>query len=70
MTTERINQSSDRIKASRRTMLETEELGVSIVQDLHQQRQSLLYASNTVYSLPPIFCMVGIKCLCDIDFRK
>lgn len=70
MTTERINQSSDRIKASRRTMLETEELGVSIVQDLHQQRQSLLYASNTVYSLPSIFCMVKIKCLCDIGFRK
>lgn len=70
MTTERINQSSDRIKASRRTMLETEELGVSIVQDLHQQRQSLLYASNTVYHLPSIFCMVRIKCLCDIGFRK
>lgn len=70
MTTERINQSSDRIKASRRTMLETEELGVSIVQDLHQQRQSLLYASNTVYFLPSTFCMAGIKCLCDIGFRK
>ncbi|KAK9926048.1 hypothetical protein M0R45_023302 [Rubus argutus] len=51
MTTERINQSSDRIKASRRTMLETEELGVSIVQDLHQQRQSLLYASNTLHGV-------------------
>lgn len=29
-------------------MLETEELGVSILQDLHQQRQSLLHAHNTV----------------------
>ncbi|KAH1038485.1 hypothetical protein J1N35_040228 [Gossypium stocksii] len=47
-TTERLNQSSDRIKDSRRTMLETEELGVSILQDLHSQRQSLLHANNTV----------------------
>ncbi|XP_004299332.1 PREDICTED: vesicle transport v-SNARE 13-like [Fragaria vesca subsp. vesca] len=51
MGTERINQSSDRIKASRRTVLETEELGVSILQDLHQQRQSLLHASNTLHGL-------------------
>jgi len=29
-------------------MLETEELGVSILQDLHSQRQSLLHANNTV----------------------
>lgn len=51
MTTERLNQSTDRIKESRRTMLETEELGVSILQDLHQQRQSLLHAHNTVSPL-------------------
>ena len=48
MTTERLNQSTDRIKESRRTMLETEDLGVSILQDLHQQRQSLLHAHTTV----------------------
>ena len=48
MSTERLNLSSERIKDSRRTMLETEELGVSILQDLHQQRQSLLHAHNTV----------------------
>ncbi|OMO79371.1 hypothetical protein CCACVL1_13723 [Corchorus capsularis] len=48
MTTERLNQSSDRIKDSRRTMLETEELGVSILQDLHSQRQALLHANNTM----------------------
>ncbi|KAH9721984.1 V-SNARE domain-containing protein [Citrus sinensis] len=47
MSTERLNHSTDRIKESRRTMLETEELGVSILQDLHQQRQSLLHAHNT-----------------------
>uniref|UniRef100_A0A0E0DNR5 Vesicle transport v-SNARE N-terminal domain-containing protein n=1 Tax=Oryza meridionalis TaxID=40149 RepID=A0A0E0DNR5_9ORYZ len=48
MTTERLNQSNDKIKESRRTILETEELGVSILQDLHQQRQSLLHAHTTV----------------------
>ncbi|KAI4389045.1 hypothetical protein MLD38_001309 [Melastoma candidum] len=51
MTTERLNQSTDRIKESRRTMLETEELGVSILQDLHQQRQSLLHANNTLHGV-------------------
>ncbi|GAV71538.1 V-SNARE domain-containing protein/V-SNARE_C domain-containing protein [Cephalotus follicularis] len=51
MTTERLNQSSSRIKESRRTMLETEELGVSILQDLHQQRQSLLHAHNTIHGV-------------------
>ena len=47
-TTERLGKSGDRIKESRRTMLETEELGVSILQDLHSQRQSLLHANNMV----------------------
>lgn len=51
MSTERLNQSSERIKQGRRTMLETEELGVSILQDLHQQRQSLLHAHNTVHGV-------------------
>ncbi|KAM0949002.1 putative GOSR2/Membrin/Bos1, vesicle transport v-SNARE domain superfamily [Dioscorea sansibarensis] len=51
MSTERINQSSERIKESRRTTLETEELGVSILQDLHQQRQSLLHAHNTLHGV-------------------
>ncbi|KAJ6369925.1 hypothetical protein OIU76_028229 [Salix suchowensis] len=50
-TTEKLNQSGDRIKDSRRTMLETEELGVSILQDLHQQRQSLLHAHNTLHGV-------------------
>uniref|UniRef100_A0A2P2NGD3 Vesicle transport V-snare protein vti1a n=1 Tax=Rhizophora mucronata TaxID=61149 RepID=A0A2P2NGD3_RHIMU len=50
-TTERLNQSSDRIKDGRRTMLETEELGVSILQDLHQQRQSLLHTHNTLHGV-------------------
>jgi len=46
--TERLNKTGERVKDSRRTMLETEELGVSILQDLHSQRQSLLHAHNTV----------------------
>ncbi|KAL4186391.1 hypothetical protein AMTRI_Chr09g13900 [Amborella trichopoda] len=49
--TERLSQSSERVKESRRTMLETEELGVSILQDLHQQRQSLLHAHNTLHGV-------------------
>ncbi|RYR46675.1 hypothetical protein Ahy_A07g032445 [Arachis hypogaea] len=38
MFTERLNLSFERIKESRRSMLETEELGASNLQDLHQQR--------------------------------
>uniref|UniRef100_A0A0A9GWC0 Vesicle transport v-SNARE 13 n=1 Tax=Arundo donax TaxID=35708 RepID=A0A0A9GWC0_ARUDO len=51
MTTERLNQSTDRIKESRRTMLETEDLGASILQELHQQRQSLLHAHDTLHGV-------------------
>jgi vesicle transport through interaction with t-SNAREs protein 1 len=37
-------------------MLETEELGVSVLEDLHQQRQTLLHAHNKVLHLifPPL----------------
>ncbi|CAI8591854.1 unnamed protein product [Vicia faba] len=49
--TERLNKSGDRIKDSRRTMLETEELGVSILSDLHSQRQSLLHAHDTLHGV-------------------
>ncbi|CAN4086310.1 unnamed protein product [Withania somnifera] len=51
MSTERLNHSSDKIRESRRTMLETEDLGVSILQDLHQQRQSLLHAHETLHGV-------------------
>lgn len=51
MSTERLNKSSDRIRESRKVMLETEDLGVSILQDLHQQRQSLLHAHNTLHGV-------------------
>lgn len=53
MSTERLNQSGERIKESKRTLLETEELGVSILQDLHSQRQTLLHAQNTVHFTKP-----------------
>ncbi|TVU34135.1 hypothetical protein EJB05_15964 [Eragrostis curvula] len=46
--TERQNQTTDRLRDSHRTMLETEDLGVSILHDLHQQRQSLLHAHDTL----------------------
>lgn len=69
MSTERLNKSSDRVRESRRTMLETEELGVSILHDLHQQRQSLLHANNTVIVDDFFFLMCiseisAIVCLC------
>ncbi|XP_059670371.1 vesicle transport v-SNARE 13 isoform X2 [Cornus florida] len=51
MSTERLNKSSDRVRESRKTMLETEDLGVSILQDLHQQRQSLLHAHDTLHGV-------------------
>jgi len=50
-TSERQNQTTDRIKDGHRKMLETEELGVSIMHDLHQQRQSLLHANDTLHSV-------------------
>ncbi|KAM7520703.1 hypothetical protein LguiB_019665 [Lonicera macranthoides] len=51
MSTERLNKSSDRVRDSRKTMLETEDLGVSILHDLHQQRQSLLHAHGTLHGV-------------------
>ncbi|KAK2986884.1 hypothetical protein RJ640_007921 [Escallonia rubra] len=51
MSTERLNQSSDRIKESRRTVLETEELGVSILGDLHQQRETLLHSHKKLHGV-------------------
>ncbi|KAE9453957.1 hypothetical protein RHGRI_034562 [Rhododendron griersonianum] len=51
MSTERLNQSSDRIMESRRTMLETEEVGVSILQDLHHQRDSLLHSHKKLHGV-------------------
>ncbi|KAL3636585.1 Vesicle transport v-SNARE 13 [Castilleja foliolosa] len=51
MSTEKLNNSSNRIRDSRKVMLETEELGVSLLHDLHQQRQSLMHANNTMHGV-------------------
>ncbi|GMN42192.1 hypothetical protein TIFTF001_011398 [Ficus carica] len=51
VSTERLDKTSGRIKEGRRTMLETEELGVSILHDLHSQRQSLLHTQNTLHGV-------------------
>jgi hypothetical protein len=61
MTSERLNQSSERIRESQRTVFETEEIGVSILQDLHNQRQSLLHAHTTV-------CTLFFQIICIRDF--
>ncbi|TKY69636.1 Vesicle transport v-SNARE 12 [Spatholobus suberectus] len=51
MSVERINQSSERIRESHRTLLETEELGVSILQDLHSQRETLLNSHKRLHGI-------------------
>ncbi|XP_027361249.1 vesicle transport v-SNARE 12 [Abrus precatorius] len=51
MSVERLNESSDRIRESRRTLLETEELGVSILQDLHGQRETLLNSHKKLHGV-------------------
>ncbi|XP_073060370.1 vesicle transport v-SNARE 11-like [Primulina eburnea] len=51
MSTERLDNSSNRIQDSRRVMLETEELGVSLLHDLHGQRQALLHSNDTMYGV-------------------
>ncbi|XP_052198468.1 vesicle transport v-SNARE 12 [Diospyros lotus] len=51
MSTEKVNQSGERIRESRRTMLETEELGGSILQDLHQQRETLLHSHHKLHGV-------------------
>ncbi|KAK4376642.1 hypothetical protein RND71_002938 [Anisodus tanguticus] len=51
MSTERLDQSSDRIRESRRIALETEDLGVSILGDLHQQRETLLHSHTKLHGV-------------------
>ncbi|CAI7758283.1 unnamed protein product [Closterium sp. NIES-53] len=49
--TEQLGESSQRLEASKRALLETEELGVSILEDLHNQRQTLLNARDNLYGV-------------------
>ncbi|KAK7307087.1 hypothetical protein VNO77_39834 [Canavalia gladiata] len=51
MSVERLSDSSERIMESRRTLLETEELGVSILQDLHGQRETLLNSHKKLHGV-------------------
>ncbi|XP_059317293.1 vesicle transport v-SNARE 12-like [Lycium ferocissimum] len=51
MSTERLDQSSDRLRESRRIALETEDLGVSILGDLHQQRETLLHSHTKLHGV-------------------
>uniref|UniRef100_J3L129 t-SNARE coiled-coil homology domain-containing protein n=1 Tax=Oryza brachyantha TaxID=4533 RepID=J3L129_ORYBR len=48
---EKQNQTSDRISDSHRTMLETEDRGVAILEELQKQRQHLMHARNVSRSL-------------------
>ena len=69
MSTERLNQSGDRIKESKKVLLQTEELGVSILQDLHQQRQTLLHATDTVRDILLLSSRDQIQYYCVITFH-
>ncbi|KAG0568197.1 hypothetical protein M758_6G002000 [Ceratodon purpureus] len=51
MATDRINQSGERIKESRRQLIETEDLGVHILQDLQLQHQTLLHTQETMHGV-------------------
>ncbi|GJM94139.1 hypothetical protein PR202_ga10756 [Eleusine coracana subsp. coracana] len=48
MATEKQNQTTDRLRDSHSTILHAEGIGVSILHDLEQQRESLLHAHDTV----------------------
>merc|ERR1711907_259736 len=50
-TTDRINRTGDNIRQSKQTLLETEELGVSILQDLHRQRETIVHARDTLHGV-------------------
>ena len=45
---DKLKQTGDRIKEGKKTLLETEELGVSILQDLHKQRETIVHTRETV----------------------
>ncbi|EFH50716.1 predicted protein, partial [Arabidopsis lyrata subsp. lyrata] len=51
MSVKRLDQSKDRVREIRRLMLETEEVGISVFQDLNQQCQTLLHVHTKVPQL-------------------
>jgi vesicle transport through interaction with t-SNAREs protein 1 len=46
---DKLKQTGDRIKEGKKTLLETEELGVSILQDLHKQRETIVHTRETLH---------------------
>lgn len=48
-TTARLDQTGERIREGKRSLLETEELGVSILQDLHRQRETITNARESIH---------------------
>ncbi|CAE6125832.1 unnamed protein product [Arabidopsis arenosa] len=51
MSVKRLDQSRDRVREIRRLMLETEEVGISVFQDLNQQCQTLLHVHTKVVKI-------------------
>ncbi|CAE6125884.1 unnamed protein product [Arabidopsis arenosa] len=51
MSVKRLDQSKDRVREIRRLMLETEEVGISVFQDLNQQCQTLLHVHTKVVKI-------------------
>ncbi|EFJ36970.1 hypothetical protein SELMODRAFT_76204 [Selaginella moellendorffii] len=49
--TDRMYQTGDRIREGKKVLVETEELGVSILQDLHRQREVLQHSKNTLHGV-------------------
>mmetsp|Transcript_5131 Transcript_5131/g.10140 ORF Transcript_5131/g.10140 Transcript_5131/m.10140 type:complete len:219 (-) Transcript_5131:2226-2882(-) len=46
--TEQLNKTSEKIHEGRRQLLETEELGVSVLSDLQRQRESIMHSRETL----------------------
>ncbi|KAL8533751.1 hypothetical protein ACS0TY_009953 [Phlomoides rotata] len=64
MSNERLDQSTDRLRETRRAALETEELGILILGDLHHQRETLLH-SHTKVCCPHVSttCLIALSVL-------
>lgn len=47
-TTDRLEKTTDRLRQGKQQLLETEEVGVTILQNLHQQRETITHAHGTL----------------------
>jgi hypothetical protein len=61
--TERVRATGDRIKQGKQTLLETEELGVSILQDLHKQRETIMHARENVRHTPTLWPLLVMRAM-------